>query len=267
MKTTLTIFYLFLLSACCLGQIDKNVNKYFEFTENVILGKCNGIGRPPTAPDSEIINSGIQFKIVGTSVGGYIISILFKPGDSVFNTRLYLSSFSATTPPNPSPDIYFLLPLEIFNTKCKTRLTKNSFTIGFVTLPIKMRFGSKHKIDEIYTRNFLISSDVSLGFSIGYKRKWREDWGINFLGGFGIASVEVDSSTTKGYAPTAANTSAVTAHFGSLLENNNFQFGVFVGFDFLTGEVGKKWIYKDKPWLGVAIGYTLFKTKSSDATQ
>ncbi|UKJ06185.1 hypothetical protein [Solitalea lacus] len=257
------LFVCFTFFAFC--QVDKNVGKYFEFNENVSLEKCDGIGN--TIAGSEIINAGVQFKIDGTATGGYVIHILQKGSDVAFNTRLYLSSFSAATLKNSLPDRFFLLPLQTFNTKCKPRLTKNSFTIGTVLLPIKMRFGSSSKVENIYNKDFLLTNDVSLGFSIGYKRKWSQEWGLDILGGFSVTSIQVDSSTTKGYYKSASNASGVTGHFGILLENNNFQFGLFTGIDYLTGGVGKQWIYKDQPWVGIAIGYSLFKTKSSQDIQ
>jgi hypothetical protein len=247
------------------GQVDKNVGKYFEFNENVSLPKCDGIGN--LTAGTEIINAGVQFRIDGTAAGGYILHILQKNNDVNFNSRLYLSSFTAATPKNSIPDIFFLLQLQTFNTKCKPRLVKNSFTIGTVLLPIKMRFGSSKKIDNIYSKDFLLTNDVSLGFSFGYKRKWNENWGINFLGGFSVSSIQVDSSTTKGYSKSLSNASGVTGHVGLLLEDNNFQFGVFTGIDYLTGAIGKQWLYKSQPWVGVAIGYSLFKTKTMQDTQ
>jgi hypothetical protein len=130
-----------------------------------------------------------------------------------------------------------------------------------------MRFGSSDRVDNIYSRDFLLTNDVSLGFSLGYKRKWSETWGLNFLGGFSLTSVQVDSSTTKGFYKSAANASGVTGHVGVLIENDNFQFGVFTGIDHLAGAAGKRWIYKNQPWVGVAIGYSLFKTKSTNERQ
>ena len=103
--------------------MDKNVGKYFEFNENVSLGKCDGIGT--TVAGSEIINEGVQFKIAGTAKGGYVVHILQKGSDVAFNTRLYLSSFSAATPKNSLPNLFFLLPLQTFNTKCKPRAGKS----------------------------------------------------------------------------------------------------------------------------------------------
>jgi hypothetical protein len=248
------------------SQIDNNVGKYFEFTQNVSIQKCDGIGNLVTPATSEIINVGIQFRIDGTALGGYVIHILQKGSDVTFNSKLFMSNYTVTTK-NRLPNIFFVLPIETFNTKCKSRLTKNSFTVGTIILPIKMRFGSGNKIDNIYSKDFLVTSDVSLGISMGYKHKWNSDWGINFLGGFNLTMVQVDSSTTKGYYKSASNASGVTWHLGSLLEYNSFQFGVFTGIDYLSGGVGKKWIYKDNCWLGIAIGYSIFKTKSGNDSQ
>jgi|CXWL01.1.fsa_nt_gi hypothetical protein len=264
MKKILLPFVFLLLTKNIFGQPDRNVGKYFQFLENIQLQKCDAIGG--VIAGTVVILRGIQFRIDATAGNDYVIHILRKGGDVTFNTKYFLSTFAVGIT-KPQPDIYFLLPASLFNSKCKLRLTKNSFTIGLVNLPIKMRFGGNEKENGNYSRNFLLTSDVSLGLSLGYKRKWNDDWGINFLGGISLSSIEVDSSTTKGYAKSASNISSLTGHVGLLLENNNFQFGVFTGIDFLTGEVGRNWAYRKKPWLGIAIGFSLFKTKSPTDTQ
>jgi hypothetical protein len=109
----------------------------------------------------------------------------------------------------------------------KTPIYKNSFAIGVVDIPVRVRFGSSEKEAGTYKRNFLLASDVSLGISFGYKRKWNEDWGLNILGGVSLSSIQVESATIKGYAKSASNISSLSGHIGFLIENNNFQIGVF----------------------------------------
>lgn len=258
--STITAVLLYISS---IAQTDENIGKYFQFVENVQLSKCDAIGT--AGGGNDIIMKDIQFTIVGSTTTDYVIYILLKSGDATFNTRYFNSGFVAAT--TTQPNIYFLLPRAAFATKCKTRLKKNSFTVGLVNLPIKARFGSKDKIDEKYNKDFLISSDVSLGFSFGYKYKWTEANGINLLAGVSLASIQVDSSITKGYATSATNASALTGHVGVLFEVHNFQFGLFTGIDFLAGQMGKEFLYKKDPWLGIAIGYSLFKTKNTKDTQ
>ncbi|MEP7376097.1 MAG: hypothetical protein ABI675_22060 [Chitinophagaceae bacterium] len=265
MKKYVCLFTILLVSATSFAQRDENIGKYFQFLENIQLEKCDAVGSG--SGTKVIISRDIQFTIVSSTAADYVIFILSKPKDDAFNKKYFNTAYVAKTTKTNDPDIYFLLPREAFSTKCKSRLKKNSLSVGLVNLPIKARFGSKKKTDGIYNKDFLISSDVSLGFSIGYKRKWSEENGLNLLGGISVSSIQVDSSITKGYATSATNASALTGHVGILFETNNFQFGIFTGIDFLAGQMGKEFLYKKDPWLGIAIGFSLFKAKSTKETQ
>ncbi|WP_281989730.1 hypothetical protein [Aquimarina aggregata] len=44
---------------------------------------------------------------------------------------------------------------------------------------------------------------------------------------------------------------------------NKINLGVFVGWDKIVGANRDNWLYNDKAWLGVALGYDLFKFNRS----
>lgn len=50
---------------------------------------------------------------------------------------------------------------------------------------------------------------------------------------------------------------------GIVYQHEAFQIGIFIGEDFIVGELGRNWKYQGKPGLGLAIGVSLF-TKNND---
>jgi hypothetical protein len=245
------------------------IGKTYMFERPTQLVKCDIAGNNPGT--SLWHSSGILFKIDGiATTGQFIIHILPLWSDIAFTQTNYLTTYATVWDRKgmtPQPDIFFLLPVADFNNNVQQRI-KGDFTVGLVNLPIKMRFGSRKLVDDQYTRDFLLSNDVSLGLSFGIKlSKPRAKWSASIVTGFALCSVQVDSSTTKGLIKSAQNASGVTIPLGFFIEHNDFQIGAFSGFDFLTGPVGRKWLYADKPWLGIAIGYSLFKFGDGTKTQ
>jgi hypothetical protein len=145
---------------------------------------------------------------------------------------------------------------------------KCSFTTGAITVPIKIRFGTKNK-EGVRTRYFDFYGDINLGIAAGFKyRPWKSpDMYLNFLPGIGITSVAVDSLTTHGYIKTSTKAAALTPSFSFVWEIKEFQIGLSVGIDYLSRDLGDQWDYKDQVWLGIGMGYSIFKTNQAPTTQ
>lgn len=259
--------HLFML-ADAQGSRQDNIGKYFGFSQNISLITCDGVGGNPRS--AIIIPQGKRFIIKGIINQDYIIQVLEDGSDVSFNQVYYNSGYNKAAGVIIRPAasyIYFLLPMADFELKTEVIIPTCGFTLGTMVLPIKMRFGSNEKVDGVYNKDFLIANDVSLGFNFGLKYRLSQNLYINGLLGVGISTILVDSSTTKGYFKSATNTSGLSTHAGLLFEIENFQIGVFGGFDFLTGAVQKSWIYSGDPWMGIGIGYSLFKKKNTSDSQ
>ncbi len=72
----------------------------------------------------------------------------------------------------------------------------------------------------------------------------------------------VDSLTTKGNLTSSTSAASFSPHLGFIFDYQSFQFGLYTGMDFLDGEPNKLWVYRNKPWMGIGIGYSLFKTET-----
>ncbi|EDP97118.1 hypothetical protein U8527_02190 [Kordia algicida OT-1] len=130
----------------------------------------------------------------------------------------------------------------------------NNFTYGVMTLPIKVRFGNGNE------RFFNLEENLNLGFTFGYQRQLpsRVKQSINFLGGVGISRVTFNEDTIPNATTEEETAAALMLNIGCLYQYETFQVGAFFGTDLIPRSVGKSWAFQGKPWLGIAIGVSLF---------
>lgn len=152
----------------------------------------------------------------------------------------------------------FFVSLKDFNNKCESIYPhKRGFTWGFLTLPIKARFGNSKA-------PFTFEEKINFGISAGIK--WQHVNTVysasNLLGGISVGGVKVDKDN---------NASAISLSAGYMYQYDKFQIGIFTGLDFIDKSAGVNWGYQGKPWLGFAIGFSLFgeskTSNSNDQTQ
>lgn len=126
--------------------------------------------------------------------------------------------------------------------------------IGATVLPIKFRLGDGNKM------YFDFGRDVTIGTTAGVRYKIGKDKPIyfSFLGGLGVSSISLDSKNVdqQGFEPQSVI--ALTPSMGFTLEAYKVQLGVFVGWDHIAGDLGRKWIYQGEHWWSIGLGVSLF---------
>lgn len=157
-------------------------------------------------------------------------------------------------------DIYFSLPKSDFVTNGGDKIPQSDFIFGLTTLPIKMRFGNPEVENGKQKRYFDFAGEISLGISTGWRRRTDPINSFSVLTGIAITSVPIDSFTSKGLFTSPTNVSALTWHLGILYQHKVFQIGLFSGIDYLKGELGKRWVYRHQPWLGIGLGIAILNT-------
>jgi hypothetical protein len=159
----------------------------------------------------------------------------------------------------------FAINPRILNSSCKEYFgPKKEFTWGVMTLPIKARFGNNGK------KLFDFEERLNLGFVFGLKKQLKgySQHSLNYLAGFGISSARTDSLSMKDLSAYDGRTSlALSLHAGFLYQFEMFQVGLFIGADFVPGTVGRGWMHQGKPWVGLAIGVSLFSKNSVDGAE
>jgi hypothetical protein len=258
------LFVYFLLFTTLVTISQPNLNKTYVIGQNVTLSPCDAVGTASGAA-AQIINRGFEFRVDVVRTNDLVIHFLKWTNDAAKNTA-YFNSVA----PAKSPSIYFILPLSEF-AKAVEKHPKAPFALGIAVIPIKMRFGggSANNNDK---RHFSFESSVSLGFSVGInvkldKSKFTARNNIAFLTGISLTSVPLDNFTTKGFLKSSTNNASITGHIGILYQIDNFQIGIFSGIDYLAGRIGEEWKYRNKPWIGLGIGFSIFQAKKTTDTQ
>ncbi|MFW0714506.1 hypothetical protein [Pedobacter sp. N23S346] len=142
-------------------------------------------------------------------------------------------------------NMQFFIPLKDFNDKCESIYPhKIGFTWGFLTLPIKARFGNAKA-------PFTFEEKINFGISAGvrWQRVNRVYSASNLLGGVSVGGVKIDKDNSA---------SALSFSAGYMYQYDTFQIGIFTGVDFIDKSAGVSWGHQGKPWVGFAIGFSLF---------
>lgn len=147
-------------------------------------------------------------------------------------------------------NMQFFISLKDFNDKCESIYPhKKGFTWGFLTLPIKARFGNSKA-------PFTFEEKINFGISAGVK--WQHVNKVysasNLLGGVSVGGVKIDKDNSA---------SALSLSVGYMYQYDKFQIGLFTGVDFIDKSAGVSWGYQGKPWVGFAIGFSLFGETNS----
>ena len=157
-------------------------------------------------------------------------------------------------------DKYFLVRLTDFNMKTRDFYGSGvSFVWGFSVLPFKTRLGNQN-------RDFIFETGFQLGSNVGCEYQFRSKikHSIGMLAGVGISTIAVSPETTNNYIDVSNTVGALTPSLGAVYSYENYQLGLFVGFDIMGGEMGKNWQYTGSPWLGFGLGFSIFQKNKSE---
>ncbi|MES2616982.1 MAG: hypothetical protein V4613_03835 [Bacteroidota bacterium] len=145
-------------------------------------------------------------------------------------------------------------------------LSKNSFDMDFLTMPLKFRPGQKQVPNQL---NANLNGALYLGyrtdkFKINYipnplkstnRTITHYGFSLGIFTGFGNTAM---TPTTTGNSITMEYDGVVwTKGLAGIIAVNNFTVGLSVGFDNLMDKNRTIWIYESKPWYGLAFGLNL----------
>ncbi|MCU7548165.1 hypothetical protein OCK74_03525 [Chitinophagaceae bacterium LB-8] len=264
-KYVLTLCLLFTLSyAFAQKDLLKGIH---QFTQSTELKEADPLGNEKKDKDANVIKKtverGWEFTIDRiTKDGDYVISFLEWRSNDTLNKEYVVENERSK---------YFILPKAEYELSAQKWEKKGGFTVGAATTLVKIRPGSGDDLKKGgYRVPFDFDNDFNLGLLFGWKHQQTfepNEIAHNFLAGFGITSIGVDSTTTQGYVKVKSNQSALTLSLGYLFEYNKFQIGAFAGYDLVAGEVGRQWIYRNRPWIGINLGFSIFKAQGTKEKQ
>lgn len=238
------------------GQELSNLGKTFVMKSNYKAIRCDAVGKITDSTLTETLMIRFRVVVVATPKGGYVVSL--PPFKDDANNNTYVK--------RDSNKLYFIINISDFPNVCELAIPRHSFTVGIPTIPVKLRFGNRGTGSN--PRYFRFEGNINLGLSAGYKRSFgiEKQYACNILFGFTTASVEVDSVSTKGKVNSTTSASSFSPHLGVVFDVQKVQFGIYTGIDFLYGEPNRHWIYRNQPWVGIGIGYSLLKVGEPNAT-
>ncbi|MDE1206012.1 hypothetical protein [Tenacibaculum larymnensis] len=246
----LFVLVLMLTSLSIMSQSLKNIDsdKVYKFKFGKIITRCSAEGVTENDTDGKPIKIQVDKnreinvdRIINDEV---IFTFLWWSGDSENAKSLNAKYYENTA----KKRMYFKMPRQKFLESVKVVEPRVLLEFGTATIPIKIRPGDGEEIPLDFYGNF----NAGIGMSIKFRNF------INLYGGISLTSVPVDSITTKGVITSPTNASALTPTMGIIKEVGNVQIGGFVGWDFLSRNLGKNWIYQGRPWYGVGIGFNIF---------
>lgn len=164
-------------------------------------------------------------------------------------------------------DKFFLVQRFDLDSNCikiyPTGLRSVVFTIGMVTMPVKLRLGN----------SFEFQGNVSLGTTAGVKMRISNvnPNYINLLFATSISTVTLDSFNTKGKlnAQPLNNIAAFSPSFGLVFEFGKAQAGLFYGWDILnkSTQVRYDWVFNKKPWISIGFGFSILNVDGKSEKQ
>lgn len=162
---------------------------------------------------------------------------------------------------------YRMYPKEMKDTLIQgASFGKSIFDVDFLTIPIKFRPAQKNVPLQLNTN---LNGAVYLGYRMD---KYNVRYMINplqkseriinhygfSLGIFtGLGNTAMTPTTTDNRIAIEYDGVVWTKGIAGIIGINNFTVGLAIGFDTLLDENNNNWIYKNRPWFGLAFGLNL----------
>lgn len=150
---------------------------------------------------------------------------------------------------------YYIVPTPVLqDNSAAFENVKGTWNLGFLVLPVKLRpFATERG-------QFDFSDGYSVGTTFAFTVAQNMNNGLtqSLLLYAGISSYTADSLKLK-ERRNDYKIAAFSPAAGYMLEKNNVQLSIIIGFDFPAGNLQKKWVYRNQPWFGIGLGFSLFK--------
>lgn len=161
---------------------------------------------------------------------------------------------------NLTDDIYFKLSSDQYTNFAEENKKTGSFVVGASTTLIKIRPGNGEDGENAIFSEF--GNDFNIGVTAGWRIIYgKRDVSVSLVGGIGFSSIKVTPQTTRDFIDSESTQSSISFSAGAIFEVQKFQISTFLGIDTMSGEIGRNWIYRNRPWIGIGFGYEIFKPK------
>ena len=141
-----------------------------------------------------------------------------------------------------------------------------SLDLDFLTIPLKYRPSLSSFPRQLNTN---LNGGAYIGFRndvyhlrysqtpLGKPMRHTTHFGFSFGGFAGLGATAMNPSVTNDQVPIEYDGVILTKGVAGILGVNHFTVGLAIGFDNLLDKNRKYWIYRQKPWIGLAFGLNL----------
>jgi hypothetical protein len=239
------------------AQPDLRENRHI-FKYDFSLEECEFDGTVVSPENKQVMNNGWIFKIRNIIGTDYVIQISKFTHESTSTQAQNLKTYQDSNNEN----IYFKLTETEYLAFAEELPKRGRFVVGASTTLIKIRPGNGKDGDEAIFSEF--GNDFNIGATAGWQlTDPKKETSIALVGGLAFSSIKVTPQTTRRYIDSESTQSAITFSLGAIVEIQKFQISAFGGIDTMSGEIGRNWIYGNRPWIGLGFGYEIFKPKGS----
>lgn len=253
------LYFLLILTVSCFAQEDIRKKQHI-FIFDIALDECNFDGTAVATANSQIMEKDWRFTIRNIINNGndYIILVSKFTGDPTEAIKQNSFTFQKTA---STKNIYFKITSAQYLAFAEELKRRGSFVVGASTTLIKIRPGNgKDNKDEVIYSEF--GNDFNIGLTAGWRiTNYKRNTSVSLVGGIAFSSIKVTPQTTRDFIKSESTQSSITFSGGAIFEIDKFQISIFTGIDTMSGEIGKNWIYRNRPWLGLGFGYEIFKPK------
>ena len=130
------------------------------------------------------------------------------------------------------------------------------------TIPFKIR-------PEVNEENIRITPELTLGGFIGGRvriNKYKDHFLFLPVITAGATTININQDTVSSEEDDGL-VLARTLSLGTILELDKFQVGIVAGWDRPGGEIAKDWIYRDRLWYSLSIGFDFFSRSAEDKSK
>lgn len=144
-------------------------------------------------------------------------------------------------------------------------ISRSSWKVSAITVPIKVYLTSQSDSLPTFTNNIETAVNVAVTYGKSWEKfsfkKGREAKLTNtqnFYGFLGLNKLSLTKKNTDGVND-GDNILTFSSGIGYQYGYGKLGLSLLFGLDLPTSSIGKNWVFKYQPWLGLGIGYSIFK--------
>ena len=247
MKSVLFVLSVFVCSLPCFGQAVGDIVRFKTYVEVADSGVTPMDAFEPAADAStnaDYLEPNYKFRVVSiTDDKVQVTALNFSTGTTQTSVS---GEFSRAKIYNYK---IYEISKEDFQAAAVVEESFAPVTVGILTLPFKARFSEEVSFDT----EFNFNSTVNLNLKFFKKTQVQ----THLILGAGLGSVNLNDANSEISEPQDVSTLGFLG--GIMGQYDKVQFGVFLGTDFINNQKTTDWDHHGDLWVGIGIGFDIFK--------